>query len=155
MPHTGAQHVQEWHSACCPPVADAAWREAFHAGHIVWCIRGKLKTGWSFIKGSTVLPWFKNWAECCAVIHYIQTGSKQEKIHIQSVLTLDYINPSLWHIYRQFQAQSNHTITQRERKKMQRRQLKKKKKKLKQLWSACRLHKIKDVFCLLTEQVWF
>ena len=88
----------------------------------------------------------KNWAKRSTVIHYILTENEQEKLLtctvIESLLTSTCISPSIWHVYRPFQAQSNHTIIRR----------KKKIKlnistefffllKLKQQWSNGRLHK--------------
>ena len=49
-----------------------------------------------------------------SVQKYILTENEQEKrlIHtiIESILSSNYISPSIWHTYKQFQAQSNHTI---------------------------------------------
>ena len=75
--------------------------------------------------------------------------NEQEKIltHtiIESILASNYISPSIWHFYRQFQAQSNHTITWC---------LKKKKKSSSSGGLTLDYTKIWDVLRLLTEELW-
>ena len=77
-----------------------------------------------------------------------------EKLHIQSIFTSNCTNQSIWHTYRQFQAQSNHTITRPEKKEKKSSDSYRKKKDKKSLSSSGLMvdcTKIQDVFHLLTK----